>query len=146
MSLVFFILKKDGKKRIVQNYKYLNSWTIKNNHSLLLISDLIDNIGKKKMFTKMDLRQGYNNVRIKERDEWKAAFLMPKSTFKLTVMFFGLTNSLATFQMMMNNLLSNIIEARNIAVFINNVIVRTETKEEHDDIVSGESTKKDSRK
>jgi len=48
--------------------------------------------------------------------------------------------------MMMNNLLSNIIEARNIAVFINNVIVRTETKEEHDDIVSGESTKKDSRK
>jgi len=56
MSLVFFMLKKDGKKRIVQNYKYLNSWTIKNNHSLLLISDLIDNIGKKKMFTKMDLR------------------------------------------------------------------------------------------
>ena len=56
MSLVFFVPKKDGKKRMVQDYRYLNSWTIKNNYSLPLISDLIDSIGKKKVFTKMDLR------------------------------------------------------------------------------------------
>ena len=55
MSLVFFVPKKDGKKRMVQDYQYLNSWTIKNNYSLPLISDLIDSIGKKKVFTKMDL-------------------------------------------------------------------------------------------
>jgi len=67
--LVFFVPKKDGKKRMVQDYRYLNSWTIKNNYPLPLISDLIDSIGKKKMFTKMDLRWGYNNVRIKEEDE-----------------------------------------------------------------------------
>ena len=54
-SLVFFVPKKDGKKRMVQDYQYLNSWTIKNNYSLPLISDLIDSIGKKKVFTKMDL-------------------------------------------------------------------------------------------
>ena len=54
-SLVFFVPKKDGKKRMVQDYWYLNSWTIKNNYPLLLISDLIDSIGKKKVFTKMDL-------------------------------------------------------------------------------------------
>jgi len=66
---VFFVPKKDGKKRMVQDYWYLNSWTIKNNYPLPLISDLIDSIGKKKVFTKMDLRWGYNNVRIKERDE-----------------------------------------------------------------------------
>ena len=54
-SLVFFVPRKDGKKRIVQNYRYLNSWTIKNNYLLPLISDLIDSIGKKKVFTKMDL-------------------------------------------------------------------------------------------
>ena len=66
MSPVFFMLKKDSKKRIVQDYRYLNSWTIKNNYLLPLISDLIDNIGKKKVFTKIDLRWGYNNVRIKE--------------------------------------------------------------------------------
>ena len=67
-SLVFFVPKKDGKKRMVQDYWYLNSWTIKNNYLLPLISDLIDSI-RKKMFTKMDLRWGYNNVRIKEGDE-----------------------------------------------------------------------------
>ena len=69
MSLVFFVSKKNGKKRIVQDYKYLNSWTIKNNYPLLLISDLIDSIGKKKVFIKIDLRWGYNNVRIKEGEE-----------------------------------------------------------------------------
>ena len=51
----------------------------------------------KKMFTKMDLQWGYNNVRIKEGDEWKMAFMIPEGSFKLIVMFFGLTNSLATF-------------------------------------------------
>ena len=56
MSPVFFVLKKDGKKRMVQDYLYLNSWTIKNNYPLLLILDLIDSIGKKKVFIKMDLR------------------------------------------------------------------------------------------
>jgi len=68
-SLVFFVPRKNGKKRIVQDYRYLNSYTIKNNYSLSLISDLIDNIRKKKKFTKIDLRWGYNNVRIKKGDE-----------------------------------------------------------------------------
>jgi len=62
MALVFFVGKKDGKKRIVQNYRYLNKWTIKNNYLLLLILDIVENIGTKKVFTKMDLRWGYNNV------------------------------------------------------------------------------------
>ena len=55
ISPVFFMPKKDGKKRIVQDYQYLNSWMIKNNYPLLLISDLIDSRGKKKVFMKMDL-------------------------------------------------------------------------------------------
>jgi len=97
MAPVFFVGKKDGKKRMVQDYHYLNEWTIKNNYPLPLISDVLENIGTKKLFTKMDLRWGYNNVRIKERNEWKAAFTMPEGSFELTVMFFGLMNSLATF-------------------------------------------------
>ena len=68
-SLVFFVPKKDGKKRMVQDYWYLNSWTVKNNYLLPLILDLIDSIGKKKVFTKMDLQWGYNNIRIKKGDE-----------------------------------------------------------------------------
>jgi len=66
---VFFVGKKDGKKRMVQDYRYLNEWTIKNNYPLPLISDVLENIRMKKMFTKMDLRWGYNNVKIKEGDE-----------------------------------------------------------------------------
>jgi len=54
---------------MVQDYRYLNSWTIKNNYLLPLILDLIDSIGKKKVFTNMDLQWRYNNVRIKEGDE-----------------------------------------------------------------------------
>ena len=54
--LVFFVGKKDGKKHMVQNYQYLNEWTVKNNYPLPLISDIIENIGMKKVFTKIDLR------------------------------------------------------------------------------------------
>ena len=56
MASVFFVGKKNGKKRMVQDYRYLNEWTIKNDYPLPLISDLIENIGTKKVFTKMDLR------------------------------------------------------------------------------------------
>ena len=135
MLPVFFVPKKDGKKRMVQDYRYLNSWTIKNNYPLPLISDLIDSIGKKKVFTKMDLRWGYNNVRIKEGDEWKAAFSMPEGSFEPTVMFFGLTNSPATFQAMMNDLLRDLVMEEKVAVFIDDVMVAMETEEEHDEIV-----------
>jgi len=132
--LVFFVLKKDGKKRMVQDYRYLNSWTIKNNYLLPLISDLIDSIGKKKVFIKIDLRWGYNNVRIKKGDEWKAVFSIPERSFEPTVMFFGLTNSPAMFQAMMNDLLRDLIVEEKVAVFINNIMVATETEEGHDEI------------
>jgi len=69
MALVFFIRKKNGKKRMVQDYWYLNEWTVKNNYPLPLISDIIGNIGTKKVFTKIDLRWEYNNMRIKEGDK-----------------------------------------------------------------------------
>ena len=88
------------------------------------------------MFTKMDLRWGYNNVRIKEGDEWKAAFTMPEGSFKPTVMFFGLTNSPATFQAMMNELLRDLTNIGKVAVFIDDVIVGTETEEGHDELVA----------
>ena len=66
---MFFISKKDGSKRMVIDYCSLNKQTVKNNYLLLLIIDLIDNIGSKKVFTKIDLWWGFNNMRIKEEDE-----------------------------------------------------------------------------
>ena len=136
MAPVFFVGKKDGKKRMVQDYRYLNEWTIKNNYPLPLISDVLENIGMKKVFTKMDLRWGYNNVRIKEDNEWKAAFMMPEGLFEPTVMFFELMNSPATFQAMMNELLRDLTNIGRVAVFIDDVIVGTETEEGHDELVA----------
>ena len=66
MASVFFVGKKDVKKRIVQDYRYLNEWTIKNSYPLPLISDTVENIGTKRVFTKLDLQWGYNNVWIKK--------------------------------------------------------------------------------
>ena len=66
---VFFVGKKNGKKQMVQDYRYLNKWTIKNNHPLPLILDIVENIGTKRVFSKINLRWRYNNVKIKERDE-----------------------------------------------------------------------------
>ena len=133
---VFFVGKKDGKKQMVQDYRYLNKWTIKNNYPLPLISDVVENIGTKKVFTKMDLRWGYNNIWIKEGDEWKVAFMTPEKLFEPTVMFFGLTNSPAIFQAMINELLRDLINTGKVAAFIDDVIVGTEDKEKHNKLVA----------
>jgi len=69
MSPVFFVAKKDESKRIVMDYYSLNDQTVKNNHLLPLITDLIDTMESKKVFTKMDLWWGFNNIRIKEGDK-----------------------------------------------------------------------------
>ena len=114
----------------------MNKWTIKNNYLLSLISDNLENIGTKKVFTKMDLRQGYNNVRIKEGDEWKAAFTTPEGFFEPLVMFFELTNSPVMFQTIMTELLRDLINIRKVAAFIDNVIVGMETEDGHDKIVA----------
>ena len=136
MVPVFFVGKKNGKKRMVQDYWYLNEWIIKNNYLLPLISDVLENIGTKKLFMKMDLRWGYNNVRIKEGDEWKAVFTTLEGSFEPTVIFFGLTNSPATFQAMMNELLRDLINTGKVAVFIDDMIVGIETEEGHDELVA----------
>ena len=74
-SPVFFVPKKDGRKRMVQDYRYLNEHMVQNNYPLLLISQLVDKLKGSQYFTKIDLRWGYNNVWIKEGDEWKATFV-----------------------------------------------------------------------
>jgi len=119
----------------VQDYRYLNEWTVKNNYLLPLISDIIKNIDTKKVFTKIDLQWRYNNVRIKEEDEWKVAFTTPEGLFKPTMMFFRLTNSLAMFQTMINKILQDLINTGKVASFIDNVIIGTERGEGHDELV-----------
>jgi len=101
-SSFFFVKKKDGKLRPVQDYRKINALTIRNQYPLPLIADLIRDLSNAHIYTKLDVRWGYNNVRIREGDEKKAAFKTRYGLFEPTVMYFGLTNSPATFQTMMN--------------------------------------------
>ena len=87
------------------------------------------------MFTKLDLRWGYNNVRIKKGDEWKAVFTTHIGAYEPTVMYFGLTNSPATFQAMMNDLFRDLINQGDTVTFIDNILVATDTEEGHDELV-----------
>ena len=133
-SPVHFVAKKDSKRRMVQDYCHVNQWTVKNGYPLLLIADILDGVGKK-VFTKLDLRWEYNNMRIKKGDKWKAAFTMYIRAYEPTVMYFGLINSPATFQTMMNDLFQDMINQGNTAMFIDDIIVATDTKERHDKLV-----------
>ena len=119
---------------MVQNYQYLNKETVKNNYLLLLILDLIDIIGTKKVFTKINLRQKYNNIWIKKEDEWKTIFTIYLGVYKSIVIFFGLINLSVTFQAIMNNILRDLIDTGDVAAFIDNVLVETKNKK-YDEIV-----------
>ena len=132
---VFFVSKKNGSKRMVMDYYNLNDQTVKNNYPFLLIMDLIDNMKSKKVFTKMDLRWRFNNVRIKKGNEWKEVFTIYMGSFEPIVMFFGMTNSLAIFQAIMNKILRDLINKEKVAIFVDNVLVETETKKGYDEIV-----------
>ena len=134
-SPVFFVPKKDGKKRMVQDYRYLNEHTVKNNYPLPLIRQLSEKLQGAKLFTKMDLRWGYNNVRIKEGNEWKAAFTCHRGSFESLVMYFGLCNSPATFQAMMNEIFADMEDV--VVVYIDDLLIFTKSddQEEHDRIV-----------
>jgi len=120
---------------MVMDYCNLNDQIVKNNYLLPLITDLIDNIGSKQVFTKMDLWWGFNNIRIKEGDEWKGAFTTHIGSFEPTVMFFGMMNSPAIFQAIMNEILRDMINEGKVAAFVDNVLVGTEIEEGHDEIV-----------
>jgi len=93
----FYIPKKDGSLQLVQDYRKLNQVTIKDKMPLPLIGEVIDKLKKVKYFNKLDLIWGYNNIQIKEGDEWKAVFLTNKGLFKPQVMYFGLCNLLGMF-------------------------------------------------
>ena len=122
-SPVFFVPKKDGRKRMVQDYRYLNEHTVRNNYPLPLISQLVDKLKGSQYFTKIDLRWGYNNVRIKEGDEWKATFVCHRRSFEPTVMFFGLCNSPTTFQTMMNEIFADMEDV--VVVYIDDIMIFT---------------------
>jgi len=131
-ALVFFIKKKNGSLRLVQDYRALNSMTVKNKYPFPLISELVSQLRGARYFTKLDVHWGFNNVRIKPGDEWKAAFQTNRGLFEPLVMFFGMTNSPATFQTMMNDIFRNLIAEGIVVVYLDDILIFTKTKEEHE--------------
>jgi hypothetical protein len=113
----------------------LNKGTVKNAYPLPLIPELIDKLKHARIFTKVDLRWGYNNVRIKEGDKWKAAFKTHKGLFKPTVMFFGLMNSPATFQAMMNTIFKDLIDQGKVVIYMDDILIFTTNLEEHRELI-----------
>jgi len=128
---VFFIKKKDGSLWLVQNYHALNAVTVKNRYPLSLISKLVFQLCGAKYFTKLDVCWGFNNVHIKPRDEWKAAFHTNRGLFEPLMMFFGMTNSPATFQTIMNKVFRTVIAKGIIVVYLDNILIFIKTEEEH---------------
>jgi len=128
---VFFIKKKDSSLYLVQDYHILNAVTIKNRYPLPLISKLVSQLYRVQYFTKLDVYWGFNNICIKPRDEWKAAFCTNHGLFEPLIIFFGMTNSPTTFQTMMNDVFRTVIAEGIVIVYLDDILIFTKTEEEH---------------
>jgi hypothetical protein len=122
-SPVFFVKKKNGELRLIQDYRKLNDITIKNRYLLPLATDIINWLQNAEIFTEFNVCWGYYNVRIRRGNEWKAAFVTNQGLFEPKVMFFGLTNSPATFQLLMNSIFANLIAQGKVAVYFDDILI-----------------------
>ena len=126
----FYIPKKDGSLWLVQDYRKLNQVTIKDKTPLPLIGEVIDKLKEARYFNKLDLIWGYNNVRIKEENEWKAVFLTNKGLFEPQVLYFGLCNLPGTFQRMMNSIFQELLHEGVLANYMDDFVISARTMEE----------------
>jgi len=127
-TLFFFIKKKNGKLRPIQDYRPINEWTIKNRYPLPLIPQLIDRLGDVELITTVDIHWGYNMVWIVPEDQHKAAFVTNQGLFEPMVTFFGLTNSPTTFQTMIDTIFHEQIMRGTLMVYMDNIVVHTKRK------------------
>ncbi|CCO33098.1 Retrotransposable element Tf2 155 kDa protein type 3 [Rhizoctonia solani AG-1 IB] len=130
-SPVMFVPKKDGSRRLVVDYRQLNNRTKKNVYPLPRPDDLMSKLRRAKIFTKLDLQWGYNNVRVKEGDEWKTAFCTKYGLFESLVMTFGLTNAPAAFQYFMNNLFQDLLDVY-VIIYLDNILIFSKNEIEHE--------------
>jgi hypothetical protein len=127
-----FVNKKDNTLRLCIDYRQLNKVTIKNKYPLLGINDLFDQVGGAKIFSKLDLRFGYHQVRIKDQDINKIAFRRRYRHYEFIVIPFRLTNAPATFMFLMNNIFIQYLD-KFVVVFIDDILVYSKMEEGHDE-------------
>src|SRR6187401_3300119 len=130
-SPVLFVAKRDGTIRLCIDYRSLNGVTIKNKYPLPKIEDLFDQLSGAKVFSKIDLRSGYYQLKIRTQDIPKTAFVTRYGLYECTVMSFGLTNAPAYFMYLMNKVFLEYLD-KFVVVFIDDILVFSKMEEEHE--------------
>jgi len=125
-----FVKKKDGRLRLCVDYRALNEVTKKDRYPLPLIREALDRLSTAKYFTKLDIKDAYHNIRIKEGDEWKTTFSCKRGIYEYMVVPFGLTNAPAAFQRWINNVLAEFLDICCI-VYLDDILIYSDTREQH---------------
>jgi hypothetical protein len=128
---VIFVPEKDGTQRLCMDYRALNEVIVKNKYLLPRIDDLFNQLRGTCVFSKFDLRSGYHQLKVRECDIPKTAFVLRYGLYEFTVMSFGLTNAPAYFMYMMNKVFMEYVD-KFIVVFIDDILVYSRSEEEHE--------------
>jgi hypothetical protein len=131
-ALVLFVSKKDGSRRMCVDYRSLNDVTIKNKYPLPRIEDLFNQMKGAKIFSKIDLRSGYHQLKIRAKDVPKTTFTTRYGLYEFLVMSFGLTNAPVYFMNLMNKVLMEYLD-QFVVVFIDDILIYSPNEETHED-------------
>ena len=127
---MLFVPKQDRKLQLVVDYRALNAITTKDRYTLPLIHEIQDRFQGLAIFTKIDLCRAYNLVRIKEKEEWKTAFRTRYRYYKYTIIPIGLTNALASWQRLINNVLREYLDVF-VVIYLDNIFIYSKEKKQH---------------